>query len=171
MTLHYVNADANDYYINSLTGAVTGTNYIYATNNKSVVPNFTDKAYALVDTSGAPATIASATVSFTSSLYGYSGRPAPTQIYNLWIFTGAGYTKMTNGTNKAWSSGTNTVAFTVAELAYINLIPGNTIFQVTVPDPGASKSRSMRITAHELSSTTCFRMEITAPYYQGSIIK
>lgn len=161
MALYYVSADANDYYINSGTGYVTGTTYIYAADNNAVIPNYTDFAYALVNTTGAPASIASANVSFTSTLYSVTGgKPLPTQIYHVDIFDGAGYVRLTNGTNVAWSSGTNTIALTVAEFAYINAVPGNTIFRIVVPDLGASKSRSMRITARELSITECIRMEI-----------
>mgnify|MGYP003973080745 CR=1 FL=1 len=168
MTLHYVSAAFYDYYVNSITGTVTGTNTIFASFNNFLVPNYTDISFALVDTSAAPASIASATVSFTATTYGYTGRPAPSQIFTIWIFNGTGYTQMTNGTNVAWNNGTNTIALTPTEIGYINLVPNTTIFRVTVPDPGAGKSRVMQIDAYEKSTTACFRMEIKEP--GGSVI-
>jgi hypothetical protein len=162
MTLYYVSAAANDYYVNSSTGAITGTTLLRAEYNNFLIPNYDNQSYGLIDCSGVGTdVISAATFKFNSGAYTYVGRPAPTKIYNVWIFNGSSYVIMANGANVVWSKGENSVVLSAAELAFIGNIGGSTIFRITVTDPGVNKSRYMNINAYETSQATAMRLDIT----------
>ena len=55
MTDYPVAANADDWYVNSSAGTITGTNTIIASKNNVLFPSIYDVAYIKIDTSAIPA--------------------------------------------------------------------------------------------------------------------
>lgn len=152
----YITNPNNDYYSHSINGVITGTTTLHVLNNEFVIPNYTEIAYGIIDTSIIPIgkTITGATFKFDAPTY--TATKGVTKTFNVWIWNGSSYTILGTGT---WTSaGTYTINFTPSQLAYIGT---TTILRITVPSAGANKYRYMQVYAYENSQITAMRMDVT----------
>jgi hypothetical protein len=167
MTNYPVVNNADDYYYNSNTGNVTGTNTLFATKNNVVVPNYQETIYLKIDTSGIGTDeISSATLYFYIHGYTFSGRPAPARTFFAVI---DGTYNIGSGTHV--SNGWYSLALDSTAIGYINKT-GTTDIYLAVQDPSRGYARSMEVRAKEYTGDYEAYLEVKhVPASSGQVIK
>ena len=161
MTSYYIATANDDWYDNSISGRVDGTNQIWVEDIETITPNYENQGYGDITTSGI-GTDEISTATLYLDEYSYTGSRGLKLQYNVWIWNGSSFVAMTNGTNILYGRSpiVRQIQLTATELGYINKT-GVTSFRVTVPEVSAGQFLSFKYKAYETSQANALRLDVT----------